>query len=187
MNKQELDFNEIFVPLFDNEGNAYTYKLERMFSVGKPEQFYCSAVCESGVDIKFLRCDVKVESGEAELTLFNIEDEDELMRVAEEYQKHSQQAVLEAVNAELSSFDDYITLTDVNGVENAFVVHAIFEDEEAKHSYIAVQKVDDAGDMADEISIYRLREESDKAIIDMIPSDMEYERARSLFMELIEC
>ena len=178
--------NEILVPLYDENDNPHMYRLEKIFPVGEPEQMYCSAVAIEDEDVRFLKCNLAVKDGESELTIAAIESDEEYSKVVAEYQAKVMQTAVEAAKEELSERDDFITLTDEKGNKISFLVHTIFEDEACKRSYIAVQRLDDAGDIVDEIVLYLFHEENDKAVFEMIPSDMEYERARSLFMKLIE-
>lgn len=178
--------NEIQIQLFDENGNAHTYKLGKVFSVGEPEQLYCSAFAVEGTDIRFFKYSVSVKDTEAEITLSDIEDGNEYDKVADAYQSKIIKTAIDLTAEELSERDDFVVLTDTKGNKVPFILHLVFSDETNKRSYIAVQQIDDAGDIVDDIVFYLLREENDNTVIDMIPSDMEYEKARRLFMNLIE-
>lgn len=178
------DMENILITLYGENSEEILYKVDRIFAVEGEEKMYCSVVPASGGDILFLEC-VLTEDGEnTELSVADITNMAEYNRVAVAYEKAATRAAMEQVYDELHEFEDYITVTDADGKKVDFIVHTIFEDKESGRSYIAMQKVDDAGDVFEEISLYRFVEGEENAI-DMIPSDMEYERARNIFMSLI--
>ena len=119
-------------------------------------------------------------------SISDIEDGNEYDKVADAYQSKIIKTAIDLTAEELSERDDFVVLTDTKGNKVPFILHLVFSDETNKRSYIAVQQIDDAGDIVDDIVFYLLREENDNTVIDMIPSDMEYEKARRLFMNLIE-
>lgn len=166
---------ELYITLYGENGEELSYRVERIFGMEGTEQLYCGAVPAHGGETVFLRCELSENGENTEMTIGDILDADEYSRVVAAY-----------IRNELSENEDFITVTDANGTKTNFIAHLIFEDEESNRSYIALQKVEDTGEIADDISLYRFVEKDDAGIIDMIPSDMEYERARNLFMKLIE-
>lgn len=178
----------LLLTLHGENGQELSYSVERIFGMDGTEQLYCAAypMDDDTGGIIFLRCAL-VEDGEnTTVTVNDISDTAEYNRVAMSYDEARKKEALEITMQELSARDDYITVTDTDGNNVDFIVHTIFDDEEHNRAYAAVQKVDDAGEICEEIALYRFSEENDKAILDMIPSDMEYDRARKLFMNLIE-
>ena len=182
--------DNLVLTLFGEDGQELSYAVERIFGMEGTEQLYCAAfpVDDDNGGIIFLRCNL-VKNGNEETTtvsVSDIPDTAEYHRVAVSYEASRKKAALEEVTAALSENDDYITVTDVDGNKVDFIIHTIFDDGENKRSYAAVQKIDDAGEIFEEISLYRFSEENGKAILEMIPSDMEYSRVREMFMHLIE-
>lgn len=179
--------NEIIIPLFDEEGNAYSYRLEHIFPCGDEGQMYCSIVSvDDENDVRLLKCSLDEHDDETTFTVFVVEEVEEYEKVAAEYERIQKKAYAEAMTENLAGEEDLISLEDANGNVVNFIAHLIFEDKQSKRSYIALQEIDEVGDVSEEISLYRFREDDEKNYIDMIPSDMEYERARNLFIELLE-
>lgn len=181
---------EMYIPLKDEEGNELPYRIDQIFSVEGSEQLYCAAVYY-GVDtveseVVFLKCDLKVNGDNTEIELFDILDADEYERIVAAYQTLAMQTAAQSVEEELAENEDFLTVVDKDGNERTFIVHLIFEDDTSEREYIAVQEVDKEGNILEEIALYRFKEGDDTATIEMIPSDMEYERARNVFVGLIE-
>lgn len=182
--------DNLVLTLFGENGQELSYAVEQIFGIEGTKQLYCAAfpADDDKGGIIFLRCNL-VKDGDGETTtvsVTDIPDTAEYHRVAISYEASRKKAVLEEVTAELSANDDYITVTDIDGNEVDFIIHTIFDDEESKRSYAAVQKIDNAGEIFEEISLYRFSEENGNAVLEMIPSDMEYSRVREKFMHLIE-
>ncbi len=178
---------DIFITLYGENSEELLYKVDRIFAIDASDNMYCAVVPADGGNVIFLRCSLVENGEETEMSVFDIKDTAEYSRVAALYEKETTQAAMDAVFEELSENEDYISVTDADGNKTDFIIHTIFDDEHAKRSYVAVQKVDEAGDIAEEISLYRFGEdENGNAYMDMIPSSMEYDRARKIFMELIE-
>ena len=179
---------DIFITLYGANADEILYKVDRIFAIDGSGNMYCAVVpADGGEGIVFLRCSLVENGEETNMTVYDIKDTAEYSRVAAVYNKNTTQAAMDAVYDELSENEDYITVTDTDGNKTDFIVHTIFDDEQAKRSYVAVQRVDEAGDIDEEISLYRFEEDEDgNAVLDMIPSSMEYDRARKLFMDLIE-
>lgn len=185
--------NKMNITLYDQEGKELIYSVEQLFSLEGNEQLYCCAVSLNEKDVVFLKCDMKKVGEDVEMTVSTIKDEGEYSRVAAAYQEQPEEDPEQAEDENLAGPDDIIILRDKLGNEITFVVHLIFEDKFNHREYIAAQEVDAAGNVSEVISLYRFRQTSDEdetgtvsAEIEMIPSDMEYERARSLFLDLIE-
>lgn len=178
--------NELYITLYDEAGNEVQYQVEQIFPVDGVTQLYCCAVPTSGGETVFLRCAMRENGEHTEIAVADIPDSGEYTRVVEAYRALMQKEMLESFKEDLAEPEDIITLTDADGDKINFIIHTIFEDELAHRSYVALQRVEGDGRVAEEISLYRFLEEGNDAMIDMIPSDMEYDRARNLFMELIE-
>jgi len=178
--------DELYITLFGATGEELSYKVECIFEVDGTEQLYCGAVPVSGGDIIFLRCALTEYGETTDVTVEDIPNTAEYARVKAAYLSGATQEAIDDAREELSAADDYITVTDANGNEIDFILHTIFEDETSKRSYIAVQGVEKDGTVHEEISLYRYIEDGDTASIDMISSDMEYERAKKLFTNFIE-
>lgn len=176
--------NDIYITLFDGSGEEVLYKIDRIFSVDDSEKMYCSVAPATGGTTIFLECALNENGENTELSVSDISNAAEYNRVASAYEEALTKAAMERVYEELHENEDYITLKDADGNNVDFIVHTIFEDKENGRSYIAMQRVDDAGEIFEEISLYRFIEGEENAI-DMIASDMEYERARSIFMAMI--
>ena len=176
--------DEIMITLYNQANEELLYKVERIFAVEGTEKMYCAVAPASGGDIIFLECLLSEDGEKTEFSVADITDASEYNRVAVAYEEAATKAAMELVYNELHENEDYMTLVDTEGKQVDFIVHTIFEDKDSGRSYIAMQKVDDAGDVFEEISLYRFIEGEENAI-DMIPSDMEYERARKLFMSMI--
>lgn len=177
---------ELYITLYGDGKEEILYRVESIFDIENTEQLYCSAVPADGGDVVFLRCYLSENDEDTEITIEAISNTAEYNRVATSYEKNVAQAAMEAAHEELSAQGDFITVTDSEGNKRNFIVHTIFEDEETHRSYIAVQEVDETGNIFEEISLYRFDEADDTATIDMIPSDMEYEKAKKIFTNLIE-
>ena len=179
---------DIFITLYGANAKEILYKVDRIFAIDGSANMYCAVVpADGGEDAIFLRCSLVENGEETNMTVYDIKDTAEYSRVAAVYNKNTAKAVMDAARDELAENEDYITVTDTDGNKTDFIVHTIFDDEQAKRSYVAVQRVDEAGDIDEEISLYRFEEDEDgNAVLDMIPSSMEYERVRKLFMDFIE-
>jgi uncharacterized protein YrzB (UPF0473 family) len=180
--------DDIFITLYGANAEEILYKVDRIFAIDGSANMYCAVVpADCGEDVIFLRCSLVENGEETSMSVFDIKDTAEYSRVAAVYNKNTTKAVMDAAYNELAENEDYITVTDTDGNKTDFIVHTIFDDEQAKRSYVAVQRVDEAGDIDEEISLYRFEEDEDgNAVLDMIPSSMEYERVRKLFMDFIE-
>lgn len=181
---------EIYITLKDEKGNDLPYQIDRIFSVEGSEQHYCAAVYY-GVDtvendVVILRCDMEVNGEETEISISDIADAEEYTLVAAAYQAQAEQAAAQSAADELAEAEDFLTMVDEKGKEHSFIVHMIFKDETSDREYIAVQEVDEEGRIVEEIALYRFREGRETATVEMIASDMEYERARRIFIDLIE-
>ena len=180
---------DIYITLYGERNEELSYRVVRIFNMEGTEQLYCAAVPvgSNEEDIEFFRCHLlPLNDEDTELQLEDIPNTAEYYRVATSYEKDAEQAAVEAFREEFASDDDFITLTDADGNNRDFIVHTIFEDEETHLSYIALQEVDETGKVFEEISLYRFTEDGEHAEIDMIPSDMEYAKARNLFMNFLE-
>lgn len=177
---------EIRITLINDAGEENSFAVEQVFQLEGSEQLYCCAVAEDSGDIVFLRCAVNENGDNAELEIFYIPDEDEYDRVAAAYLTLIAQEKGNENEENLADEADIFTATDKDGNEVHFIGHTIFEDETTHREYIAVQEISETGDVAKEIALYRFQEKDDTPVIEMIPSDMEYERARTLFQKLIE-
>lgn len=181
---------EIYITLKDKEGNDLPYQIDQIFSMEGTEQLYCAAVYY-GVDtveneVVILRCDLNANGQQTEISIFDIPDADEYARVAAAYQEQAEQAAAQNAVEEIKNAEDFLTMVDGEGKEHSFIVHMIFKDENSDREYIAMQEVDEQGIITEEIALYRFREEKETATVEMIASDMEYERARQVFIGLIE-
>lgn len=174
------------ITLYDEEGRALLYNVEQIFSMEGTDQLYCVAIPDGGGDAIFLRCNLNEDGEDSELLISDIADTAEYHRVSTAYLEQAKQTAVEAANEELLATESIFTATDVNGNVVNYIIHTIFEDETWHRSYVALQQVDEVGEIYDEISLYRFIETDGKAEIETIPSDMEYERARILFCQLIE-
>ena len=175
---------EMILTIPGENGEEMSFQVERIFAIEGSEQLYCAAA--HGSEVMLFRCDLSENGDETEISVYDISDPGEFERVAAAYQAQALEAAAQNATEELSAFEDFMTLSDDAGKEHSFIAHLIFADETSKREYIAVQEVSETGEVAEEISLYRIREGKDTAIIEMIPSDMEYERARNIFMSLIE-
>lgn len=176
--------DDIFITLYKENNEEVLYKVDRIFAVEGSEKMYCAVAPATGGDTLFLECILTENGDTTELSVADIANISEYNRVAVAYEEAATKAAMELVYNELHENEDYITVTDADGKKVDFIVHTIFEDKDTGRSYIAMQKVDDVGDVFEEISLYRFIEGEENAI-DMIPSDMEYERARNIFMSMI--
>lgn len=177
----------IYISLFIGGKEEVLYKVERIFDLGSEDAMYCAVAPAVGGDTLFLRCLMSENGEETQFTVADITDVAEYNRVATAYEDAVTKEAMERVYGELNEYEDYITLKDADGKEVDFIIHTIFEDKDSGRSYVAMQKVDEAGDIFEEISLYRFieTEGEEHPVIDMIPSDMEYDRARKIFMGLI--
>lgn len=184
----EENKNGLFIFLINEDNDEELYEIEQIFDMAGTEQMYCGAVPVGGnlTDIIFLRCQLSRNDETTEITVSDIPDTAEYSRVSAAYHALAVKSAVESTHEALSDYEDYITLTDKDGNKVDFIIHTIYEDEENHRFYVAMQKVDDAGEIVEEIALYRFEEDNGKSMIEMISSDMEYERARKLFMELIE-
>lgn len=176
--------DDIFITLYKENNEEVLYKVDRIFAVEGTEKMYCAVAPATGGDFLFLECILTENGDTTELSVADIANISEYNRVAVAYEEAAAKAAMELVYNKLHENEDYITVTDADGKKVDFIVHTIFEDKDTGRSYIAMQKVDDVGDVFEEISLYRFIEGEENAI-DMIPSDMEYERARNIFMSMI--
>lgn len=179
------------ITLHDQEGKELGYRVQQLFTVEGSEQMYCCAVAENGENAVFLKCDLAVKGEETEMTFSDIQDDEEYNKVAAAYAAQDPDADVDESD-NLAGEEDVIVLKDKYGKELTFVVHLIFEDPVNHQEYIAAQEVDAAGKVSDVISLYRLNHASEDintgtvgGEVGMIPSDMEYERARNVFLELL--
>lgn len=180
------------VMLHDQEGRELGYRVQQLFTVEGSEQMYCCAVAEDGESAVFLKCDLEVNGEDTEMTFSDIPDNEEYNKVAAAYAEQDLEAV-EDEDDNLAGSEDVIVLKDKYGNEFTLIVHLVFEDPVNHQEYIAAQEVDAAGNVGNEICLYRIRQVAEDidtgsagAEISAIPSDMEYERAREVFLELIE-
>ena len=173
------------ITLYDEEGKPLLYNMEQIFSMEGTDQLYCVAIPDGGGDAIFLRCNLNEDGENSELLISDIADTAEYHRVSTFYLEQAKQVAVEAANEELLGTESIIALTDVQGNVVNFIIHTIFDDETWHRSYVALQQVDEVGEIYDEISLYRFIETDGKVEIESIPSDMEYERARLLFTSLI--
>lgn len=180
-----MNDNKVLITLYGDEKKELSYQVEQIFSIDESGQMYCAASPVDGGDIMFLRCSLMESGEETEMTIADIADSKEYHLVSSAYQSLAMQMAVERTRKGLSDFEDYITVKDADNNEVDFIIHSIFEDEADKRSYIAIQEVNDAGEIAEEISLYRFYDKNDTPELEMIPSDMEYERARNLFINLI--
>ncbi len=182
--------DNLVITLYGENGQPLSYEVERIFGIEGTEQLYCAVfpANDSEGGVIFLRCSLERNGEDMKVTVFDIPNTAEYQRVMNAYEEARKQSMVDEVNEELTAnYADYISVTDIDGNKVDFIIHTIFEDAERHRSYAAVQKVDKkTGEVNDEISLYRFSEENDTAILDMIPSDMEYVHARELFMNLIE-
>lgn len=175
---------EMILTIPGEGGEELSFQVEQIFAVEGTTQLYCAAA--RGNEVMLFRCDLSENGDETEVAVSDISDPEEFERVAAAYQAQAAEAAAQSATEELSSFEDFITLVDKDGKEHSFIAHVIFADEASKQEYIAVQEVSKSGEVAEEITLYRFREGKDTATVEMIPSDMEYERARNVFMSLID-
>lgn len=176
--------DEMILTITGENGEELSFQVEQIFAVEGTAQLYCAAA--HGNEVLLFRCDLRENGDETEVSVSDITDPEEFEQVAAAYQEQAAEAAAQSATEELAAFEDFMTLVDTNGKEHSFIAHLIFADEISKREYIAVQEVSETGDVAEEIFLYRIREGKDRATVEMIPSDMEYERARNIFMSLIE-
>ena len=176
--------SEIMLTMQNENGEAVQYEVKNIFTVEGDS--YCVAYPQDGNEAEavFLKCSLAEHGGDTDISIFDIDNAEEYNRVftADMYQESVQKAVYE----ELKQNKGIITVTDVNGENKDFLVHTIFEDKDSKRSYVAVQEVSGTGEFAEEISLYRYDDSDGEPKISMIPSDMEYDRVRKLFVSMIE-
>lgn len=181
---------EMYISLKDEAGNELPYHIDQIFSIEGSEQLYCAAVYY-GIDAVenetiMLRCELNGSGESTEVYISDIMDADEYAMVASAYEMQARQAAAQSAEEQLAEAEDFITVVDKDGTEHTFIAHLIFEDETNNREYIAVQEVKPDGKIIEEVALYRFKEEGEAFAIDMIPSDMEYERARKVFIELLE-
>lgn len=180
------------ITLYDKEtGMPSVFNIERVFVAPATGQQYCCAwpVHEKG-DPVFLRClFAENKDGEiVEIYVHEIPHDAEYKLAVIAYNEMLEAEAISEARSELVQNEDYITFLDENGNPKDFIIHTIFKGEgaDAGRQYIAVTEVDDAGDVGDEVTLYRFDDSGEKAVVDMIPSDMEYQRARRTFISLLD-
>lgn len=178
--------NEIMLTMQNENGEAVQYEVKNIFTVEGDS--YCVAYPQDGNEAEavFLKCSLAEHEGNTDISISDIDNAEEYNRVFTAYNDMYQESVQKAVYEELKQNEEIITVTDVNGENKDFLVHTIFEDTDSKRSYIAVQEVSGTGEFAEEISLYRYDDSDGEPKISMIPSDMEYDRVRKLFVSMIE-
>ena len=181
-----MNEEKIIINLYDGDGNEVPYQAERMFQLEDSDQCILAASPVTGGELVFLYCNITESEDSAEISVSDIPSDEEYNRTALFYQSLIMDEQLEKADEELHNYDDYITLTDEDGNKTDFLIHVIFDDETAKRSYVAMQKINPDRTLVEEIVLYRFKETNDGSEIEMIPSDMEYERVRSLFLSLLD-
>ena len=186
-----INQNKLLITLLNDSNEDILYQVNQIFAIEGSEQLYCVAAPfivadDNAASQVFLRCSLIEEGDSTEFTIADIEDQDEYIRVEAAFEAQNIIETLDDIHADLNENEDFITLTDVNGNEVEFICHLIFDDDTSNRSYIAMQEVDHDGIISEEIALYRLNEKNDSYEIETIPSDMEYERARDLFIKRIE-
>ena len=178
--------NEVMLTMQDENGKAVQYEVKNIFTV--EGNSYCVAYPQDGNEAKavFLKCYLTEHEDNTDISIFDIDNAEEYNRVFTTYNDMYQESVQKVVYEELKQNEEFITVTDVNGENKNFLVHTIFEDKDSGRSYITMQEVSVTGEFAEEISLYRYDDSDGEPKINMIPSDMEYDRVRKLFISMIE-
>ena len=183
--------DEILISLELPSEGVKEYKMIQVFSVEDGGAQYC-ALAETGQaetpEILFLRCSFapagEQDDGDRQMTLELIPDKDEYEFISSAYLNWVSGALQQDLQETLENEPDFFVALDKDGNEVSFIAHAIFDDETNGRSYIAVQPLLDDGSISEEISFYRFFE-GDPCNIDMIRSDMEYDRVKELFLKML--
>lgn len=168
------------------EGNK-EYRVIHIFVVDASGRQYCSLVEENNEEseITFLRCDITEDENEEQIISVSIiPTEDEYELVAGAYSQWLMEALREDVVESVKDEPDYLTVKGADGKDIHLIAHAIFDDETTGRTYIAVQEIKDNGQIEEEISLYRFIE-GEPCRIDMIYSDMEYDRVKKILEKLV--
>lgn len=178
--------NDIVIALAVGEQEK-EYRLEKIFPVGDAEQLYCSFVAlDDDADVQLLKCSLVENDDSDSLSLSIIETDDEYNIVVDEYNKLMSEESYAETREDFIGREDFLTLYDDKGVSHDFIAHFVFDDSETNRSYIAVQAIDNEGNISEEIEIFRVVEENDNYFIKPFTSAMEYDNARAILIDIIE-
>lgn len=180
-----MNEEKIIITLYDAEGNEIPYEIERIFMPEGMNRLCAAAHPVDNEQVIFLYCEITEGGEDAELILADITEESEYQCVALSYKNILLEEELARAKEEMDEYADFLTVMSEDGKEEEFLIHMLFEDESARRTYAAVQKVKENGEILEEIYLYRFVSGGESSRLDAIPSDMEYERVRALFLSLI--